>query len=91
MLGLHLIVIEYYLPVYFLTSLLVQSSHTQHFNTRKLFKINISKKMTAGDVKAARVPLKEGEAKMAKSQETQNYTEIHKMDVHYYDDFEHPF
>lgn len=43
--------------------------------------------MTAGDVKADRLPVKEGETKKAKSWESQNYTKIHKMDA-YYDDFE---
>lgn len=43
--------------------------------------------MTARDVKADRLPLKEGAAKKAKSRETQNYTKMHKIDV-LYDDLE---
>lgn len=43
--------------------------------------------MTAGDVKADRLPVKEGETKKAKTWETQNYTKILRMDAHF-DDFE---
>lgn len=44
--------------------------------------------MTAGDVKADRLPIKEGEAKQAKSWETQNSIKIHKIMYFNYDDFE---
>lgn len=43
--------------------------------------------MTARDVKADRLPLKEEETKKAESWETQNYTKMHKIYAHY-DDFE---